>query len=198
MIHQVHLLSLDLTLLSDIQADSLSMEEKESLALIQNPKRKRELLGSLFLKNHLYPTNILLHKDSGVPYLKNNPDTKISISHSSHQLIMAFAPYNIGVDIEKISSKVCRVASKFANSKEEQLFDVTSEEEMTRLWTMKEALYKLAEGRQTDYKNKITVYREDTTYYGEIFLSDGEWHRTEIYTFVENDCIISFNLSPLV
>jgi hypothetical protein len=110
---------------------------------------------------------------------------------------MIIANFKIGLDIELISDKVIRVTSKFINKKEEMCFDTHSAEEMIRIWTMKEVLYKIASFPGLDIKKHIQIERKDDTYWGSVFINE-QWYVTEIATFVKDNYIFSYNTKALV
>lgn len=197
-IKDVNVLKIDLSSIQDIDYTSLTTNEIKSIESIQLPKRKKEIYGSILLKNHLFPKDEILKNPLGAPFLKNNKDISISISHTDNYLLLAYSSFPIGIDIEKTSSKVLKVTKKFVNQYEEEQFDNNSEEEMTTIWTMKEVMYKLANERNINFKENIVIELKNNIYYGQLLLSDKNWYQTEIHTFVEDDHIISLNIQPLV
>lgn len=193
-----HLIYLDN---SEIRLDSLhylSAIEKNQLSEITTIKRQTEYLGVRLLKNHLFSKSELIQYTSErVPYLTINKHLNISISHSSSYIGFIVASYIIGVDIEEISEKVARVKDKFINESENISFDCSSCEILTRIWTMKEVIYKIARQPGLDYKNNIHIFERNGTYYGRVFLNN-QWFQTEFDTFVENNTIFSYNIKELV
>lgn len=176
---------------------NLSDKERLRFESFQSEKRKKEYLGVIRLKNHLFEKEEILYEENGKPYLKHQKNTFISISHSYIYIGMVAGPFPVGLDIEKISPKVLRVTEKFINEEERKNFDLSSEEQMTRLWTIKEVLYKIISIVGFDYKDHIVVRYENGRYIGEVFI-ENKWYTTEIATFVKDNYVFSLNKTPLV
>jgi hypothetical protein len=175
----------------------LTKKEKIRLSTFTTEKRKKEYVGVISLKNHFFKNDEINYDEFGAPFLLNQKDRFISISHSHIYIGMIIANFKIGLDIELISDKVIRVTSKFINKKEEMCFDTHSAEEMIRIWTMKEVLYKIASFPGLDIKKHIQIERKDDTYWGSVFINE-QWYVTEIATFVKDNYIFSYNTKALV
>lgn len=90
-----------------------------------------------------YTDEDLVYNIDGKPLLSDGKF--ISISHSFDYAAVVISDCSVGVDIEKLRSKISNVSSKFINS--EAIFissNLSTEiERLTAIWTTKEALYKL-------------------------------------------------------
>ena len=91
-----------------------------------------------------------------------NPISKsafeISISHSRSLATVLAAPVPVGVDIQKIVSKIERIAHKFMNQAESESLQVPScIPHLHVYWGAKEALYKAYGRRQLDFKKHILI-----------------------------------------
>ncbi len=95
---------------------------------------KRQVLDAV-----LGETAELTYDANGKPHL---PQGYVSISHSKTHLAMAFAPHEIGVDIETISPRIERLQTRFL-TEEEQAMCGNSLAVITRCWCAKEAIYKI-------------------------------------------------------
>ncbi|MBL4657632.1 MAG: 4'-phosphopantetheinyl transferase superfamily protein [Flavobacteriales bacterium] len=87
---------------------------------------------------------------------------KLSISHSEDMVAVLISDLGeVGVDIERRSSKLERVASKFMNSAElgihEQLPDLDSPYYLHILWGAKESMFKLYGKGSLDFKKHMLV-----------------------------------------
>lgn len=195
---EFHLVCLDSTLLTSGQDFFLSTEEKNQLTSIYSTKRQIEFLGVRYLKHYLFSQAESIHyTPEGIPFLKVHSTQKISISHSYIYIGLITAKFIIGLDIEKISEKIYRVRDKFLNQSEKDEFDTTDLETLTRIWTMKEVIYKISHTPGLDYKNDIVISKENNRYLGSVYLQN-KWYMTEFHTFVENNYIFSFNIKELV
>lgn len=203
LIEDYHFGPIQLSLLNSVsgihfQPELLTPFELNRYSLFKNEKRQTEYLATLQLKNHLFESEEINYKPSGVPYLKHESSPHISISHSYIYIGIISAPFPIGLDIEKIADKILRVSSKFINAQERLHFDLASPKSLTTLWTIKEVVYKAAQVEGLDFKDDIVV----TPMQEGLFLADvkkeDQWFYVEITTFVKDEYIISFNTTPLV
>lgn len=118
------------------------------LAEKKNDARRAEWLAVRLLVKELFGSEAeVAYHPTGRPYLKNGT-AHISISHTKGFAAVAYhhdAP--IGMDIEYLSSRVERIASRFTTQAEASYIDVLEEpvRQMCHLinWSAKETLYKL-------------------------------------------------------
>lgn len=119
-------------------------------------KRLQHLAGRRLLKKLApdFPVEDILISPSGKPYL---PGSKFnfSISHSENYAAAIISRNErVGIDVEKISPKLSRIASKFLN-KEEQAFVGPNLIWYALGWSAKEAVYKWYGRRGIDFKKHI-------------------------------------------
>lgn len=100
-------------------------------------------------------SNEILYKENGQPYLKDLPQTFISISHSKGVLALYIANQAVGIDVEFERLSMYEGRHYFVNEGEEKL-DL-SQERLQLIWGAKEAFYKKMEGQIPDLKNEVTV-----------------------------------------
>lgn len=120
----------------------------DQLQTMTNEGRRAEWLAVRLLVKELFGTQCeVAYHPTGRPYLKGS-DVHISISHTKGYAAVAYhhdAP--IGMDIEYISSRVERIASRFTTQEEAAYIDGHDERvrQMYHLinWSVKETLYKL-------------------------------------------------------
>ena len=118
------------------------------LAEKKNESRRAEWLAVRLLVKELFGSEAeVAYHPTGRPYLKNST-THISISHTKGFAAVAYhhgAP--LGMDIEYLSSRVERIASRFTTRAEASYIDRHDESvrQMYHLinWSAKETLYKL-------------------------------------------------------
>lgn len=119
------------------------------------------------------------HLENGAPYIEGK-NQRISISHTSHFLVMATIPETpkfpiehinvrtaMGVDIEKADrAQVIKIKDKFLSPKELELLPKVDDPEKATAetikkyilaWTCKEALYKAAMGIAPDWKKHYQI-----------------------------------------
>ena len=118
------------------------------LAEKKNESRRAEWLAVRLLVKELFGSEAeVAYHPTGRPYLKNGT-AHISISHTKGFAAVAYHSYApIGMDIEFISSRVERIASRFTTRAEASYIDRHDESvrQMYHLinWSAKETLYKL-------------------------------------------------------
>ncbi|MBQ1654394.1 MAG: 4'-phosphopantetheinyl transferase superfamily protein [Bacteroidales bacterium] len=128
----------------------------EELCRIDNckaPKRRIELLSVRALLKAV-GINQTIHYNDSKPYLDNG---YISISHSADIAAIIYNPdYPVGIDIEKISPRIQRIATR-AFSDEEIAAANGDLEKLTILWNCKECVFKLADDEGIDFREMISI-----------------------------------------
>ena len=97
----------------------------------------------------------LLYSSQGIPFLKN--ETNISISHTKGFSAIAISPKPVGIDIQDFRDKILSISKKFINSNERDLIDPSSIKELTLVWCIKEATYKVHRKPGLDFKDEIKI-----------------------------------------
>jgi len=133
-----------------------SLLDKENYSILKkctyrNKKRRQEWLSIRLLLKEMNESSNISYDEFGAPNIKGN---KISISHSSEITAIIVSPYNVGVDIQKISPKTLAISSKFISDKTHKNL---SEEKATIIWSCKEAMYKFHKEGKINFKSDITV-----------------------------------------
>ena len=121
---------------------TLSLTEKEKFKKRKSPKHRLEFLGS---RAAMISLGIDLDKvqfnDNGAPYLTDH--RYCSISHTDGYGAVVVSDNKIGVDVEIYKDKMIRIASKFVHPAEGFVNKSKNYLKMlTRLWTVKESVYK--------------------------------------------------------
>lgn len=125
--------SLDLSVLSENELYKFNhfLSDKRRLEFYFT----RLLVRSFELKSEVH------YLETGKPVLE---DGHISISHSQQTIIVAYSKlYFIGVDIEYYKEKIHRIKHKFLADDEYVLLETNDLKELTSIWSIKEAVYKL-------------------------------------------------------
>ena len=117
-----------------------------------NEKREKEYLVSRLLLKEIAPKTKITYNKYGAPGLENGKH--ISISHSKNLVAIIFSKQKVGLDIEKISEKPLRLASKFITEDEHQNL---TEEKATLIWCVKEAIFKWHQKGNVDFKKDIKI-----------------------------------------
>ncbi len=138
---------------------SLEYEEVKTLERFRNPNRQLEWLSVRTLINELTATNSrIIYNEDRKPFLLDN-SSHISISHSkNYTSIMLGRGKKVGIDLEYMSHRISSIADRFLNENEK----ITSSPELIRYhmyihWCAKEALYKICDKRNINFKKNLTI-----------------------------------------
>ena len=135
---------------------SISPGSKSKLNLIKSLSQQRQFLGvQNLLKLHQINNDILSYDDNGKPHLLNNKF--ISISHSFDYCGVIVSDVKVGLDIEKLRSKILNISNKFVSSSDRNLIKLDSVENITKIWTIKEAVFKAFGYSGIDFKENILI-----------------------------------------
>lgn len=138
---------------------SLFPEEVQLLKHIKG-HRRLEWLASRWLLHLMSGRDIrgaCLKDEFGKPYLENS-FFEISISHSRELVSVLAAPQAVGIDIQKLVTKIESIAHKFLRAEElESLSTSNRLEHLHVYWGAKEALYKAYGRKQLDFKAHILI-----------------------------------------
>ena len=169
-------------------------EEQEKYQQISNLKRKREFQNVRLLRNLQIGKKAISYDAIGKPNVKDKK-IFISISHSKNYVAFAHDTSTIGIDIEELSPRILKVWERFVHSEELALFDKSSIYDMTVLWTIKEALFKLNTSAGVDFRNDLRIKSKD----GNIFLcemkSEDGYRTVKMETCAYKNLIISYNIN---
>ena len=123
---------------------TLSQEEQERLTTLHSEKKQREFLAIRhLLREAQLPTTALYYTPEGKPQLE---EQYISITHSHDFVMIALSPRPIGIDIERCTPRILRLAPRFTPWQAPPDMDEPAQiQAYTQLWTIKEALYKIAD-----------------------------------------------------
>ncbi len=139
---------------------SMDMEEISMLEGFGSEGRKIEWLSVRALANAMTGKDSrIIYSDEHKPYLKGST-FNISISHS-HKLtsILMSKTKRVGIDLEYISHKINHLSNKFINNQEL----ITSDPKLNPYhlylhWCGKEALYKICDKQDINFKENLTLF----------------------------------------
>ena len=138
---------------------NLDEEEKNTLFSFKNPARQVEWLSVRALLNELtQKESKIIYNEERKPFLSDYSQN-ISISHSN-KLTSVFLSKDkrVGIDLEYMSHRINNIAYKFINPNEY----ITSNKAFEQLhlyihWCAKEALYKICDKENINFKDNITI-----------------------------------------
>jgi len=139
----VNLASINKRIFNDLELQEFNSFKSE--------KRKHEYYSTRILWQSFEQNEPIKYKSTGKPIINGG---YISISHSHNQVAIAFSSKTeIGLDLEMISSKVDVIKSKYLHVNEKY----ASLKDLTIIWTIKEAIYKLFDSETLFFKEHIEV-----------------------------------------
>lgn len=118
-------------------------------------------------------------QENGKPILKRG-GAFISASHSGDFVLCGISKFPIGVDVEKMRPIDLKVSRRFCSETELEI--CKSEQDFFRIWTLKEAYFKLY-GSVSDIKQIEFYFSED-----EVYCSD---KKIKAKSFFKNDLAIA-------
>lgn len=176
--------------------DCLTDEELSRYLTFKHIKRRREFIATRILREKVLGKQIIQYNSIGAPYIDGVGF--ISISHSSYLVGLAFnSSYQIGLDLETPRPNILEVCPKFLASSEKEFFDETNKLEMTRLWSAKEAMYKLAGRKKIIFKEDLLLSKtREGKWLGRIINPDHSL-LVELDIFDHQGTVVSINRSAV-
>jgi 4'-phosphopantetheinyl transferase len=150
-------------------------------------------LCSRFVVKELSENDVYILKDDhGKPYIKESSNF-ISLSHSNDHFASIISTSSVGIDIEKISSKAQKIQSKFCSNSDIQFIKGGEDLDFffTRLWTIKEAVYKAYGKKSLIFKDQIILISNNECV---VYPDKTESINYFVDTFTINDYIFSIAL----
>ncbi|MDC0378195.1 4'-phosphopantetheinyl transferase superfamily protein [Flavobacteriaceae bacterium] len=173
---------------------NLSISSKLRLDLIKSSSQRKQFLGvQNLLSLHNINNEILFYDNNGKPHLLNNKF--ISISHSFDYCGVIVSDVKVGIDIEKFRSKILNISKKFVSEPDLALIKESSVENFTKVWSIKEAVYKAFGHNKIDFKKNIIIKSVNKEFNKATVLifNNGisENYSIEIYNFSQYICCIA-------
>lgn len=173
---------------------NISLSSKSKLDLIKSSSQRRQFLGVQNLLNlHKIKNDMLFYDDNGKPHLLNNKF--ISISHSFDYCGVIVSNVKVGLDIEKFRSKILNISKKFVSESDLSLIKLNSIENVTKVWSIKEAVFKAFGHNKIDFKKNIIIKSVNEKFNKAnvlIFKNEiSENYSIEIYNFSEYICCVA-------
>tara|TARA_X000000368_G_scaffold418028_1_gene416238 strand:+ start:414 stop:1037 length:624 start_codon:yes stop_codon:yes gene_type:complete len=158
-------------------------------------KRKQSLSIYNLLKN--FKIDKEFYYDSfGKPKLLNNKF--ISISHSFDYSGIVVSKSKVGLDIEKFRPKILDIFKKFVSQNEMEIIKELNIENITKVWTIKEAVFKAFGFQGIDFKKDIFIEKINNKFNNaSVKIKKNqiiENYNIEIINFSQYICSIAINV----
>lgn len=148
----------------------LTPDEITTLQNFQSSQRRLEWLSVRVLINKILKKDcLIIYNADHKPFLSDN-SYNISISHSRNLTSVLVSKHRkVGIDLEYMSHQIHNVSHKFLNENEK----ITNNPLLERLhlyihWCAKEALYKICDKQDINFKQNLTIKPFDVNIEGEI------------------------------
>jgi hypothetical protein len=165
------------TLLSMVTLDE---SEIDTLYHFKNDLRQLEWLSVRALLNNLTGKDSrIIYNEEHKPFLYDG-SYNISISHSQNFTSILLSKHmKVGIDLEYMSHRINKIAHKFINRHESITCDKSLEQLHLYIhWCAKEALYKICDKKDINFKENLTIKPFDIDATGTIM---GIHHNNDIY-----------------
>lgn len=170
--------------------------EKQRLLSFKHIRRRREFMATRILRHRTVGFQHIHYDHNGAPYIED--EGYISISHSTNQVGLAInADYKIGLDLESIRPNVKTIMHKFLSENEKVQFNIDDIIEVCKVWSAKEALYKLAGRKKIHFKSELLLDRESDTLWNGTIINDDHDISVKLNIFEHNNTIISINTEAI-
>ena len=172
----------------------LSLSSISKLDLIKSSSQRKQFLGvQNLLKLHNINNGSLFYDKNGKPHLSNNKF--ISISHSFEYCGVIVSDVKVGLDIEKFRPKILNISKKFISESDWNLIKLSSVENVTKVWTIKEAVFKAFGHKAIDFKKNIIITSINKKFNkASVSISNNqitENYNIEIYNFSQYLCCVA-------
>ncbi|WP_297931042.1 4'-phosphopantetheinyl transferase superfamily protein [uncultured Coprobacter sp.] len=146
-------------------------------------KRKIEKLTTRILINLLQKKETEIeYNDNGKPYLVSSSEY-VSVSHTRCCIAVAISSRPIGIDVERIATKVLSLKEKFLSVSEIQSIDSNNELIHTLLlWSAKESVFKLMDATGVDFRESIHIKDFIPEISGLFTVSESHTQKCDLYT----------------
>ena len=119
-------------------------------------KRKQEWIAARLLVYEICGKyKIIKYDEYGKPHIEG---TKISISHTKGLVAVIIGDKDVGIDVEKVSERIIRIAPKFLYPTEINSIDLNNQLlQFHAYWCAKETIYKIYGEKAVDFKSNIKI-----------------------------------------
>jgi 4'-phosphopantetheinyl transferase len=171
--------------------------EPERFAGFKSDARKIEFLSvRVLMKELIGVCGPIVYSDRNKPYLHQS-EYRISISHSrTLTAIMISKTKKIGLDLEYMSHKIGKIRHRFINKDEYITRNPLKQKFHLYIhWCAKEALYKICDKQDINFKKNLTIEPFEPHNIGKItgWVENRFWHDNfDMYYFTINNYVVVY------
>ncbi len=131
---------------------------------VTHPHKRLQHLAGRFLLRYLFadfPLHQVQIADTRKPFLPGEA-YHFSISHcGDYAAAIVSRDHRVGIDIEIPADKVGRIRHKFISAEEEEVIRPVTSQELTQIWSAKEAVFKWHGDGEVDFRKHIQLKSYD-------------------------------------
>ncbi|NMA73761.1 MAG: 4'-phosphopantetheinyl transferase superfamily protein [Bacteroidales bacterium] len=164
---------------------------QHDISSFNSTQRQLEYIGTrVLLKHILGEEKEIGYHSNGKPFLIDH-SYKISISHSGKYIAVIASPdYEVGIDIERYSERIDRLATRFMRLDEmPTLYDGELRWSYLLHWSAKEVLFKILNQQNVDFKKDLKVEPFQVT-------DCGVFYANELKTKEKKQFDIAYKIHP--
>jgi 4'-phosphopantetheinyl transferase len=174
--------------------NKLTHLEKERYFTFNNLKRKREFVATRLLRHEVIGFEHIHYDTIGAPYIEN--EGYISISHTKNLVGFALCKtFKVGLDLEIIQEKIKTIKHKFLSDFEKQNFEIDDSEELTKIWSAKETLYKISGLKGLNFRTDLELCKISESIWKGRIKKNEVLNTTTLKIHKEKDVILTLNIS---
>lgn len=172
--------------------NKLTNQELERYHTFNHPKRKREFVATRILRHQLFGFEHIHYDEHGAPYIES--EGFISVSHCKNTVGIALnKEFQVGLDLEIPRPQIGLLAHKFLSEHEKDILNVTDPNELTRIWSAKEALYKLAGRKKIIFAKELLLESKNEIIYEGRIINPEHERLVKLHIFEHKGMVITIN-----
>lgn len=176
--------------------DRLTELELERYHTFSHIKRKREFVATRILRHQLFGFEHIHYDEHGAPYIDS--EGFISVSHCNGSIGIALnKEFQVGLDLEVPRPQITQLADKFLSAHERDYFDISDPMELTKIWSAKEALYKLAGRKEIIFSKDLLLEDKDELSWNARILNKDHERKIKLHIFEHKGMIVTINKQPI-
>ena len=175
----------------------LSSTEQEQLFSFKSESRRMEYVASRILRHRIFGFQHIRYNQNGAPYIEGKGF--ISISHCHNIAGIAInKDFKVGLDLEAPRENIHELKHKFLSEHEKQVFDTTNKLEVTKIWSAKEALYKMAGRKKIIFSTELLLDKDQDGNWSGTIINDDHDLSVKLNIFEHEGIIFSINKEQIV
>ncbi|HIP31158.1 MAG TPA: 4'-phosphopantetheinyl transferase superfamily protein [Crocinitomicaceae bacterium] len=175
----------------------LSKAEITKIELFKSKTRRMEYAAARILRHFVFGFKHIEYTEYGAPYIDGKGF--ISISHTYQLVVLAFNPnYKIAIDLETPRENILEIAPKFLSENEKKMFDVANKLELTKIWSSKETLYKLAGRKKIHFKSELLLSTDEENNWIGTIINPGHQLLVKLHIFDHEGTIVTLNDEEII